>query len=92
MKWSQSGPFSTFLFFLHLPLNVLLFRAASPQVKATISEQEVEPSVINAQRLWNAFRPASDLESLYRQGYDLTKRYIDDDAKMAMHHNGDDNE
>ena len=61
-------------------------------MKATIAEQEVEPSVINVQRLWNAFKPASDLESLYRQGYDLTKRYIDDDEKMAMHHNGDDNE
>ena len=80
------------MFFLHRLFEYPAFRAADPQMKATIAEQEVEPSVINVQRLWNAFKPASDLESLYRQGYDLTKRYIDDDEKMAMHHNGDDND
>ena len=61
-------------------------------MKASLSEQEVEPSRINAQRLWNAFKPASDLESLYRQGYDLTKVYISDAEKMATHYYRDDDD
>ena len=65
---------------------------AVSQVKASLSEQEVEPSVINAQRLWNAFKPASDLESLYRQGYDLTKAYISDADKMAGHYYKEDDD
>ena len=64
---------------------------ADSQVKASLAEQEVEPSVVNVQRLWNAFKPASDLEGLYRQGYDLTKAYISDPEKMACHDDrGDD--
>ena len=55
-------------------------------MKASISEQEVAPSVINVQRLWNAFKPANDLEALYRQGYDLTKAYVTDPDKMARHY------
>lgn len=71
----------------YIPDNFL-----SKKVKASLSEQEVEPSRINAQRLWNAFKPASDLESLYRQGYDLTKVYISDAEKMAAHYYRDDDD
>ena len=69
----------------YIPDNFL-----SKKVKASLSEQEVAPSVINAQRLWNAFKPASDLEALYRQGYDLTEAYVTDPDKMARHYYPDD--
>ena len=65
----------------YIPDNFL-----SKKVKASLSEQEVAPSVINAQRLWNAFKPASDLEALYRQGYDLTQAYVTDPDKMERHY------
>ena len=63
-----------------LPDNLL-----TNSVKRSLAGQEMEMSAPNVRRLMNTFRPSSDLDALFKQGYDLTHAYINDTAKISRH-------
>ncbi len=68
-----------------IPDNVL-----TNKVKKSLAGQEMEMSAPNVRRLMNTFKPSSDLDGLYQQGYDLTQSYIDDAEKIGRHFYDDD--
>ena len=49
---------------------------------------EIYITTLNIRRLLNAAVPASDLEDLYTQGYEHTKKFIQDKDLISMHYYG----
>ena len=50
------------------------------------ASDEMDITTLNIRRLMNTIVPASDLEDLYTQGYEHTKKFIQDKELVSKHY------